>query len=277
MSDQIVKIEGSVIQHGPFNDRVYLMKLVPEEPEHVLSVIEEIAHENEYSKIFSKVPESAKELFLKNGHIEEANIPEFFNGHENASFMAKYLKEQRRIEADPGKRNDVLKIALSKCDTPTRTELSEGEECILCTEKEAAEMAALYKQVFPSYPFPIYDPDYLISTMSEDFVYFGIKKKGKIVALSSCEMDPYNSNVEMTDFATLPEARGRGYSYSLLEEMEKEMKNRGIRTAYTIARSVSYGMNITFSRFSYTYAGTLINNTNISGGIESMNVWYKKI
>ncbi len=37
------------------------------------------------------------------------------------------------------------------------------------------------------------------------------------------------------------------------------------------------GMNITFAKTGYTYAGTLINNTNISGRLESMNVWYKHI
>jgi len=34
-------------------------------------------------------------------------------------------------------------------------------------------------------------------------------------------------------------------------------------------------MNITFSRMGYRYSGTLLNNTNISGRLESMNVWYK--
>jgi putative beta-lysine N-acetyltransferase len=90
-------------------------------------------------------------------------------------------------------------------------------------------------------------------------------------------MDTADSNVEMTDFATLPELRGKGYSYYLLDEMEKNMSDTGIKTAYTIARARSYGMNTVFSRHSYIYAGTLVNNTNISGGIESMNVWYKKL
>jgi len=36
-------------------------------------------------------------------------------------------------------------------------------------------------------------------------------------------------------------------------------------------------MNITFARNNYSFAGTLINNTNISGQIESMNVWYKAL
>jgi beta-lysine N6-acetyltransferase len=36
-------------------------------------------------------------------------------------------------------------------------------------------------------------------------------------------------------------------------------------------------MNVTFSRAGYTFTGTLINNTNIGGSIESMNVWYKRL
>jgi len=36
-------------------------------------------------------------------------------------------------------------------------------------------------------------------------------------------------------------------------------------------------MNITFSKCHYSFGGTLKKNTNISGGIESMNVWYKKL
>ena len=53
------------------------------------------------------------------------------------------------------------------------------------------------------------------------------------------------------------------------------MKDKDIITAYTIARAISFGMNITFAKNGYKYSGTLKNNTNISGKLESMNVWYK--
>jgi beta-lysine N6-acetyltransferase len=36
-------------------------------------------------------------------------------------------------------------------------------------------------------------------------------------------------------------------------------------------------MNKTFLKFDYCYSGTLINNTNIAGSIESMNVYYKHL
>ena len=40
---------------------------------------------------------------------------------------------------------------------------------------------------------------------------------------------------------------------------------------------MSAGMNITFSKNGYKYGGTLVNNTDISGQIESMNVWFKNL
>jgi hypothetical protein len=53
------------------------------------------------------------------------------------------------------------------------------------------------------------------------------------------------------------------------------MKNKEIKTTYTIARAMSAGMNVTFSKTGYRFDRRLKNDTNISGNIESMNVWYK--
>jgi putative beta-lysine N-acetyltransferase len=113
--------------------------------------------------------------------------------------------------------------------------------------------------------------------MLDHIVYFGIEIDKRFIALSSAEMDTVSKNVEMTDFATLPKFRGSNLSGLLLVAMEKEMRSRGIQTAYTIARAISPGINMTFAKAGYTYGGRLINNTNISGQIESMNVWYKSL
>jgi putative beta-lysine N-acetyltransferase len=86
-----------------------------------------------------------------------------------------------------------------------------------------------------------------------------------------------NKNAEMTDFATLPKHRGKNLSYFLLKAMEKEMAVQDYKTLFTIARSASVGMNATFARRDYEFAGTLVNNTLIGEDIESMNVWYKHL
>jgi hypothetical protein len=50
-----------------------------------------------------------------------------------------------------------------------------------------------------------------------------------------------------------------------------------MQTLFSIARALSPAINITFGDAGYTFGGTLINNTNISGRIESMNIWYKQL
>ena len=138
-------------------------------------------------------------------------------------------------------------------------------------------MAELYRLVFASYPFPIHDPSYLRDTMAENIRYFGLWEGDKPVALSSAEMDIPARAVEMTDFATLPAARGAGCAQVLLRRMEDAMRERGKPIGYTIARAVSYGMNIVFARAGYAFTGTLVNNTGIAGQLESMNIWWKRL
>jgi DNA-binding XRE family transcriptional regulator len=59
--------------------------------------------------------------------------------------------------------------------------------------------------------------------------------------------------------------------------MEEEMAREGMKTAYTIARALSYPVNRLFSAAGYAYCGTLVKNMNICGALESMNVWHKPL
>ena len=151
------------------------------------------------------------------------------------------------------------------------------ENSLASKTTDAAAVAGVYRLVFETYPFPIHQASYIAQTMEANIAYFGVFEKERLIAVSSAEMDSDSRNVEMTDFATLPECRGKSLATVLLHEMEKEMAARCFVTAYTIARALSYGMNITFGRCGYRFAGTLFKNTNISGGLESMNVWFKRL
>ena len=143
-------------------------------------------------------------------------------------------------------------------------------------KEDVTKMSRLYRTIFPSYPFPIYDEPFLLQTMDEQVDYFGIFYKQDLIALSSIEKNTHAPNAEMTDFATLPVYQGKGLAAYLLYEMEKYAKaNYNFTTIYTITRAYSYGINTIFSKAGYAYGGTLTNNTNIHGQIESMNVWYK--
>jgi putative beta-lysine N-acetyltransferase len=145
----------------------------------------------------------------------------------------------------------------------------------LLDKTHAPILSDLYRSVFASYPFPVFDPDYIKGSMDTHTLYFGVFNGGRLVAASGADMDMSNQNAEMTDFAVLPEYRQRRLASVLLNCMEREVKKHGINVFYTIARAMQPGINVTFAKAGYLFAGTLVNNTDIAGSIESMNVWYR--
>ena len=277
-NDRCETLGHSTIQHGPFSDRIYLMKLDERDLPGIVERLDDLAGREQYTKIFSKVPARLAAPFLAHGHRQEASIPGLYQGREKALFLGKFLDPARAKPEDPAALASVLDLAKAKA-APAPASLSPppGMELIPCDPGHAEEMSRIYREVFPTYPFPIHEPAYLRETMAEHIDYFGIRRESRLIALASSEMDLEKANVEMTDFATLPDHRGQGLARCLLQAMEAAMVKRGMHTAFTIARAVSPGMNITFARMGYQFTGALINNTQISGTIESMNVWYKPL
>ncbi len=279
MYDKIEKIGQSVIQHGKSNNRIYLLKLNESDYPAILGELETIASFNHYTKIFAKIPEWAKKEFQEQGYIKEAFIPNFYHGQQDVFFYSNFVDHSRSF-LEPEKREEIDKnIRLAKSKREKFRNVTFKNEFVykVLDESDVDKLTEIYKKVFKSYPFPIFEADYIKKTMTENIIYFGAFEGDNLVAASSAEMDTSGENAEMTDFATLHEYRGNNLSLILLREMEAEMRKQQIKTLYTIARSHSPGMNITFSKSGYLFAGTLINNTNIAGEIESMNVWYKNI
>jgi putative beta-lysine N-acetyltransferase len=280
MFDIVAKIRNSSIQHGPQNDRIYLMHLSKEDLPELVDLLHNLAIQNNYSKIFAKIPEPLSEGFLKQGYGVEARIPGLFHGRETGLLLGYYLNEERQGQIDHQLNKAVLEAAKEKhnrCENKGSEGLSDEFTFRLASPTDAPQMASLYAKVFPSYPFPITDPSYIESSMQSNVLYFGIWEGDTLVALSSCEMNIEDHCVEMTDFAVDPAYRGRGLSMYLLMQMERAMKDRQMKTAYTIARSASYGMNLTFAGSGYAFCGLLPQNTQIGGQIEDMNVWFKSL
>lgn len=274
MADTMEKLGNSLIQHGPDNNRIYLMKLDPADLPKLSAQLDALAAKNGYTKIFAKVPSPYASAFTAGGYRQEGSIPLFYNGETAATFLGKFIDPRREIAPQRDEIERIIALAQTRHGTAVKT-LPEGYVLRPAVEADAEELAALYRQVFASYPFPVHDPDYLIQTMRSHVCYFVAEKDGRIAAAASGETDKKNRNAEMTDFATHPDHLGNGLAVHLLKFMEPDMAKRGIVTLYTIARAVSPGMNITFAKCGYTFGGTLINNTQISGAIESMNLWYR--
>lgn len=277
MMDKMVTLGNTQIQHGKNSNRVYIMKLDKRDLPGVLDVVESLARREEYTKLFAKIPASAARWFVERGYEEEARVPYLFRGVEEGVFASRFLDTDRARAENAEVIAEVLSVSRSRAGKSAAVKAPPEYSIRPLTPDDAPQAAEVYRRVFASYPFPIHDPDYIQTTMADHVLYFGVFQDGMLGALASAEMDPTAQNAEMTDFATLPQLRGKGLARCLLAVMEQTVRVRNIRTAYTIARAVSHGMNTTFAESGYAFAGTLINNTHISGGLESMNVWHKRL
>lgn len=278
MPDVKERIGKSEVQHGPFSDRVFLMRLAREDFPGILFQLDELAEVHGYTKLFAMIPEYARERFVADGYEEEARVPGLFRGVEDGFCMGKYLDEKRRREQKPELVREVLAAARTKSASGAEIPLPPGFSWRLTEPGDAERIADVFRQVFGSYPVPIFDPAYLREQMGKGQLYFGVWEKGNLVSLASPYLEKEDLNGELTDFATLVDYQGKGLAGFLMQRMEEEMVRRRFKTAYTFARAYSFGMNIAFARNGYTFAGTLTNSVNIaSGGLESMNVWYKSL
>lgn len=278
MFDIIIKLGKSLVQHGPNNDRVYLMKLHPEDMDSIIDRLADLVIIKRYSKIFAKVPDWALDAFLNNHYKIEASIPEFYNGKTKVYFVSRFFNAKRSYVSNKQKEEikKVVKLASNATCSPNM-QLPSEYTIKTIGEQDAKNLAKLYKMVFKVYPFPIFNESFILKTMKSHVRYVGVYHKGQLVAASSAEMDADGKNAEMTDFATHQDHLGNNLSFFLLQHMEEMMKERGMKTLFTIARAKSIGMNKTFGRLKYVFGGTALNNTNIGTSIESMNVWYKNL
>ena len=243
----------------------------------LIATLDDMAVKNGYGKIFAKIPAPAWNVFKSADYIKEAVVPGLFTGKTDGFFIAKYFSTRRQKTQNIEKLFRPVKQAGEGSASNNHRTGRVTREVVSCKPSDAVEMSMIYQQVFKSYPFPIQKPTYLKRMMKEGVLYFCVRIEGRIAALSAAEIDLASKNVEMTDFATLPEWCGRGFAGMLLSHMDKKACELGAKTAYTIARAASHGMNFVFNNNGYNYSGLLKNNSQICGSIQSMTVWYKHL
>ena len=236
MDDKIEKFGNSILQHGKFNDRIYLMKLDPQDVPQIIPEIERLATKNNYAKVFAKIPATFLPVFTSNYYVIEGFIPRFFNNKTDGFFISKFRDETRKKLLQ----NELESFGNLLLSTSKSTRLKYNHslqfKLEMLNKTDAKKIAEIFREVFKTYPFPVHQPEYIMDTMKRDKTrYFGIKEREKLIGISSAEIDILNKNAEMTDFAVLPEYRGQNLAFRLLMRMEQEMKLINIKTVYTIA------------------------------------------
>jgi len=228
-------------------------------------------------KIWLKTGSKWRRALAGAGMRLEATIPGYYRGEEPALVYAMYLSARRQTPSNPAGMDLVKKLVDAPGAGGGERDLPAGITLQWGGAEHCLELAGLYGGVYATYPFPVFDPGYVRYTMEHDVCYLTAWHGGELVAAASAEINRREKNAEMTDFATLSEWRGRGLAGCLLARLESRLAGEGFRCLYTIARSGSVGMNKVFAGAGYAFHGVLVNNCNIGGGFEDMNVWVKLI
>jgi len=276
-SDVVVTLGKSTIQHGYFNDRIYLMSIQPEDVDAIAKRIRYLYHIYHYKKIVLKISESLVSFFKTNDMIEEARIPGFYQEGFDALFLSCFFDPERSHDDTCDQIHKTLQLS-READSSFSPKMPPLNIRIRkATIEDVYQISSLYRAAFSTYPFPIREPYYLKQIMKNGVVFCVGETSQGIIAAGSCEIDWYASAVEMSDLAVDDAWKGVGCSRLILAFMEQQMKECGVITAYTICRAEPLPVNRLFAGACYQYGGTLIKNTNICGKLESMNVWYKRL
>jgi beta-lysine N6-acetyltransferase len=213
---------------------------------------------------------------VERGFLYEATVEKYYSGSDGY-FFAKYFTNKRR-NSDRWEEEDQLLAAVQKNRSQQDHKVIPNEYILRKAELTDAEtLADLYNTVFDIYPVPMNDPDYVKSCMKKDTAFFIYTYNGEIVSSASAEINTKYHNAEITDCATLPEHRQFGLMKQLIVSLEQHLRSLHIYCFYSIARSLSYGMNAALSSLGYRYGGRLANNCYIFDKLEDMNLWSKHV
>jgi putative beta-lysine N-acetyltransferase len=259
-----------------YNRRLKVLDYEAEEFSSMLRRLAYLAEANKFDKIFVKTTPQDFQNFLAHGYMMEGVLKYFFKGGD--AYVLSRFSSKNRIMSDVllEEAQLVEKIVYGSPGKEPKP-LDPKIKIIKATKNHISDLVSIYRTTFETYPSPLTNPDYVKSSMDRDVIYRLAFYEDTAIAAASAEIDPKNANAEMTDCATIPEAQGQGIMQHLLVALEEDVKEMKLLSVYTLARAISYGMNCAFFRLGYEFSGRLINNCDIFGRFEDMNIWVKKL
>ncbi len=114
--DVVTDFMGAEIQHGPYNNRIYLMKTPVNVSDNFIDSLIELAIKHRYSKIFAKIRISQYKQFSDKGFHKEAIVPKYFHNNDTVLFMGCFLDKERIVDSKTELYKEILDICSKKED-----------------------------------------------------------------------------------------------------------------------------------------------------------------
>jgi beta-lysine N6-acetyltransferase len=259
-----------------YNQRIKVMDYEASDLEQLILKVRYLAEANGFDKIICMARRRDWQTFLRYGYVLEAVLKYYHDGED--AFVVSKFRSQERLTS-PNLMEEILmieKVMDRRWDSDVRP-LPAGYEIRLARRDDIPELLELYTGIFETYPSPLIHASYLETVFQTETLFAVCTREGEIVSAASAEMHPQVHAAELTDCATKRTARGLGLMSHILSLLEREIADKGYVCAYTMARSRSYGMNNVFYRLGYEFMGRLINNCDIYGDYEDMNIWVRDL
>lgn len=256
------------------NQRLIITSYSIAKPSHLLQDWITLTRSYNLSKIWLWCYTSDVEKFLKCGFQREGML-EQNEPHKCTVSLAYFVKPERGKSQYLAEENFLLaKVTATKgtvnLDLPSSLSLKllEPEDC--------KQISSLLGRVFSTYPTPVTEPSYLQKLMHDGCLFAGIYQEHELISMAAAYPDVKTCRCEITDCATLSSFRGLSLVEKIISFLEQQVQVKNDYTLFSLARARSFGMNRVFHKLKYSYQGRLINNCNIAGGYEDMNLWVKK-
>lgn len=259
-----------------YNQRIKILEYRATDMQALILRIRALAVANGLDKIVAMATHDDWQEFLRYGYVLEAVIRHYHRG-DDAFVVSKFRSQERLTSTALMEETLLIEQIMGDRRAQPPAVLPDGYTVELADRADIPELVALYASIFESYPSPLIHPSYLQTVFGEDTIFAVCRRGGAIVAAASIELHATDLAAEMTDCATLAEHRGLGLMTHLLRHLERELERREYVCAYTMARARSYGMNAVFHGMGYEFMGRLVNNCDIFGAYEDMNIWVRRI
>lgn len=235
----------------------------------------ELVENSERNRVVALVHAEHSQALQQQGFTLEGVIPGFYRGESDCAVLGFSQDENRMQLANPIEVANAdlvmrkpFEVQPMRAVTPT-TELAGVEN--------AAEIANLIAQTFPDYPTASDDPAYIARQIQEGTPFRYIRVRGKMVACASADLVPNARTAELTDCATNPTYRGRGYMQRILLDLMGDLQAMHYPTAFTLARARIPGINRVFQKLGFRFRGRMAQSCRIGDGLEDMNIWSRSL
>lgn len=218
-------------------------------------------------------PSPVAEGLADAGFEEEATMPGFYAGHDDCAVLRLVIDGERASLANPVEVAGV--DGLLALEPPARGHAP--VETSRAGAGDAADIAALIGATFDEYPTPSGVTGYIERAIVEGTPFRMVHAGGALVACASADLLPDARTAELTDCATRPSHRGRGYMQAILGDLMNDLRDLDYPTAFTLARASIPGVNLAFQRLGFGLRGRMTRSCRIGRGLEDMNVWSRSL